>query len=124
MIAKNPRDVGLLMREQRRKLGLDQIELARRAGVSRQWVIEVEKGKARAEIGLVLRALGVLGLAVDVSESARASRGSAASARMDLDAVIERARAFGGVLPRATTQPRTGKSSSKLAGAREKAKRR
>ena len=106
MIAKNPRDIGLLMREQRRKLGLDQSELARRAGVSRQWIIEVEKGKARAEIGLVLRVLGVLGLTVDLREAAVAPRSASAPARMDLDAVIERARAFGGVLPRATT-PKT-----------------
>jgi HTH-type transcriptional regulator / antitoxin HipB len=91
MIARNSQDVGLLMREQRRKLGLDQGELARRARVSRQWVVEVERGKARAEIGLVLRALGVLGLTLDIQqEEPRARVG--ASAPINLDAIIDQAR--------------------------------
>ena len=52
----NAIDIGLIIRERRRKLGLDQGELARRIKVSRQWVLEVEKGKPRAKIGFVLRA--------------------------------------------------------------------
>ena len=34
------------------QLGLDQAELAEKAGTSRKWLIEVEQGKPRAEIGL------------------------------------------------------------------------
>ena len=60
MLARNATDIGLIMRERRRKLGLDQGELARRIKVSRQWIVEIEKGKPRAEIGLVLRALDAL----------------------------------------------------------------
>jgi HTH-type transcriptional regulator / antitoxin HipB len=95
MIAKNPTDLGLLMREQRRKRGLDQQELARRARVSRQWVIEVERGKAGAEVGLVLRALGVLGLTLDIQEERPRVTDPRARPALDLDAVIERARAGG-----------------------------
>lgn len=62
MNLRNPTDVGLLVRQRRRELGLDQAGLAERIGVSRQWVVEIEAGKARAEIGLVLRALRALGL--------------------------------------------------------------
>jgi HTH-type transcriptional regulator / antitoxin HipB len=123
MIAKNPRDVGLLMREQRRKLGLDQGELARRARVSRQWVIEVEQGKARAEVGLVLRALGVLGLTLDIQEERQRVAHDGAPAPIDLDAIIERARADGGGragVARLRSAPSSKKKSGKLKQARPK----
>jgi HTH-type transcriptional regulator / antitoxin HipB len=92
MIAKTPREIGLLLRERRRQLGLDQQELAKRAGTSRQWIIEVEKGKARAEVGLVMRALAVLGLSLDVRPSEPRRAHDQAAPPFDLDAVIERAR--------------------------------
>jgi HTH-type transcriptional regulator/antitoxin HipB len=66
MLVRNPIDIGLVIRERRRKLNLDQEELARRVKVSRQWIVEVEKGKPRAEIALVLRTLDTLGLALSV----------------------------------------------------------
>lgn len=66
MLARTPTDLGNLIREQRRKLGLDQRALAERVGVSRQWIVEVEGGKPRAEIGLVLRTLTALGLELEV----------------------------------------------------------
>ena len=50
-------DVGALIRERRTKLGMDQIELAKKAGTSRKWLVEVEQGKPGAEIGLILRTL-------------------------------------------------------------------
>jgi HTH-type transcriptional regulator/antitoxin HipB len=64
MNLRNAIDVGLVIRERRRALGLDQATLAQRIGVSRQWVVEIERGKPRAEVALVLTALRVLGLAV------------------------------------------------------------
>lgn len=66
MLARTPTDLGNLIREQRRKLSLDQRALAERVGVSRQWIVEVEGGKPRAEIGLVLRTLSALGLELEV----------------------------------------------------------
>jgi HTH-type transcriptional regulator/antitoxin HipB len=57
-------DIGLVLRERRRALGLDQATLAKRIGASRQWVVEIERGKPRAEIGLVLAAFRALGLSL------------------------------------------------------------
>ena len=97
MLARTAIDLGLIIRERRRKLGLDQRELAARNGASRQWVIEIEKGKPRAEIGLLLLALEALGLGLFVEDRARplavdeASQ-NLASWNIDIDAVIEKAR--------------------------------
>ncbi len=41
---------------------LDQAALAEMIGVSRLWVNQVERGKPGASLGLVLRALGALGV--------------------------------------------------------------
>ena len=55
-------ELGLAVRGRRKEMGLDQAELARRVGVTRQWVIDIEKGKPRAELELVMRALHALEL--------------------------------------------------------------
>jgi HTH-type transcriptional regulator/antitoxin HipB len=55
-------DLGLAIRDRRRVMRVSQAELARRAGVSRQWILAVEKGRPGAELGLVLRTLRALGL--------------------------------------------------------------
>lgn len=86
-----PADLGLLIREERRRQGLDQKTLAVRVGVSRQWIIEVEKGKPGAPIGLVLRTLRVLGVTLRAGDTA--GPGSTAGSGVDLDAIVERARA-------------------------------
>lgn len=54
---RTPTDVGALVRDRRQRLGWKQEDLARRVGVSRQWVVGVEKGKPGAELGLVLQTL-------------------------------------------------------------------
>jgi HTH-type transcriptional regulator/antitoxin HipB len=95
MIVRTPTELGLLVRERRRALGLDQQELATKVGVSRLWVIEIEKGKPRAEVGLVLRTLLALGLDLDVSAERAATptklRAKAISAP-DIDAIVRNAR--------------------------------
>jgi DNA-binding XRE family transcriptional regulator len=48
-----------------------QQELASRAGVSRQWIVALERAKPTTELGLVLKTLAVLGLKIDVRELAR-----------------------------------------------------
>lgn len=91
-------DFGLVIRERRRKLGLDQLSLAKRVGVSRQWIIAIEKGKQRAEIGLLLRTLRALDLVltVDDGEGSVAETPSAVSAAdIDINAIIERAKGQG-----------------------------
>jgi HTH-type transcriptional regulator/antitoxin HipB len=84
-------DIGAIIRERRRKLGLDQGALARRVGVGREWIVEVEKGKPRAGIELVLRTLTALGLSFVVSEKA-APRARKAVSTIDLDRIVDSAR--------------------------------
>lgn len=70
--------------------GLGQDDPAKRVRVSRQWIIEAEKGKPRLELGLVLRTLDALGLALRTDDTS--VPGSAAVtpvAAVDLQAVIE-----------------------------------
>ncbi len=62
MRIRTPADLGTLIRSTRKKLQLDQSTLAKKIGVSRLWLVEIEKGKPRAEIGLVLRTLDALGI--------------------------------------------------------------
>ncbi|MBW4026187.1 MAG: helix-turn-helix transcriptional regulator [Acidobacteria bacterium] len=60
-------DLGAFIRERRVKLAMDQSGLAEKAGTSRKWIVEVEQGKPRAEIGLVLRTLKALGVSLDLA---------------------------------------------------------
>jgi HTH-type transcriptional regulator/antitoxin HipB len=59
-------DLGAFIRERRTKLGMDQAALAKKAGTSRKWLVEVEQGKPGAEIGLILRTLKSLEISIDV----------------------------------------------------------
>jgi HTH-type transcriptional regulator/antitoxin HipB len=93
MQVRTDRDLGVLIRDRRRELGLDQATLAAQAEVSRQWIVGVEKGRPRAEVALLLRTLRVLGIELNATVA-----GSPASYRalhaglVDIDAVIDRAR--------------------------------
>ncbi|MDB4947751.1 MAG: putative DNA-binding protein [Gemmatimonadetes bacterium] len=90
-----PKDLGIRMRDQRLSLRISQASLARSVGVSRSWVIKVERGNPGAEVGLVLKALRALDLTVDVrpgSSSVTPGDGSGGIASPDLAAILERAR--------------------------------
>jgi HTH-type transcriptional regulator / antitoxin HipB len=89
MRIKTSRDLGLLIRDQRRAMGIRQEDLAKKIGVSRSWLIGVEQGKPRAEIGLVLRAATALGLTMDVKGVARDTERPPAS---NIDAIVHAAR--------------------------------
>jgi y4mF family transcriptional regulator len=93
MLIRTPADLGAAIRDRRRQLGLDQASLAERIGVSRQWVIAIERGRSRAEVGLVLRALTALGLRLDTADAtASQSRKAAAAPKVDIDAIVNAAR--------------------------------
>lgn len=66
MKIRNTRDLGLLFRERRVRLGLSQAEVANRIGASRHWVMALEAGKSTVEAGLVLNALSAIGLLLDL----------------------------------------------------------
>jgi len=84
---KSPVDLGNVIRQRRKSLNWDQARLASESGVSRQWVVDIEKGKPRAELQLVLRVMNVLGLRLSADEP-----GTDRNRRMhhapDIDAVV------------------------------------
>jgi DNA-binding XRE family transcriptional regulator len=102
----NAATIGALVRDTRTAAGLTQTELANRISASRFWVSEFEKGKPSAELGLALKALHALGLAVQIEpmraapDSARPTTHRANSGHADLGAVIAH-----------TTLPKTARSS-------------
>ncbi len=64
MILYAAKDLGALVRDRRRHLGITQQDLADKVGVSRVWVVAMEKGKPSARMGLVLQTLKQLGVAL------------------------------------------------------------
>jgi len=97
MRIRTPADLGALIRDHRTKLGLDQKSLAQKVGVSRQWIVEVEKGKPRAAIGLLLRTIGALDIALDAEkEGSRRPKDRSlsydADTHVDIDSIVASAR--------------------------------
>ena len=92
MFIRTPLDLGLAIRERRRRLGLNQSDLASRVGVGRQWIVAIEQGKARAELGLVLRTLAALDLRLSVDDDEASARREGALPPIDIDAVVEAAK--------------------------------
>jgi HTH-type transcriptional regulator/antitoxin HipB len=90
MLIRTPTDLGAVIRDRRRRRGLNQEALAQKLGVSRQWVVEVEKGKPRAEVGLVLRALAALGVALSLATTDTAASDVIPGA--DIDQILDEAR--------------------------------
>lgn len=66
-------EVGTVLRDARRRLGMTQAQLAESLGVSRAWVVAVESGSPNARLDLVLRALQWVDLVVDVSRDEAAA---------------------------------------------------
>ena len=92
MIIRTPVELGATIRDRRRKLQLGQRDLAEKVGVSRQWLIEVEKGKAGAEIGLIFRTLAALNITLRASDERGLPAKKPAANAVDIDAVIAKAR--------------------------------
>jgi HTH-type transcriptional regulator / antitoxin HipB len=69
MRIRTPREIGLLVRDRRKQIGVTQAALAERVGASREWIRQLEAGKAGLELGLTLRALGSLGLVIDARDA-------------------------------------------------------
>jgi HTH-type transcriptional regulator/antitoxin HipB len=93
MLLRTPHDIGALIRQRRHELGIDQRSLAERAGVSRLWIIEIEAGKPRAALALVLRTLDVLGVRLTAEEpKTKKSRSLVVPPAPDIDAIVRAAR--------------------------------
>ncbi|MDP9094574.1 MAG: helix-turn-helix domain-containing protein [Actinomycetota bacterium] len=91
MRATTPRELGLLVRTRRHDLRLSQQDLANRARVSRPWLVAVEAGHPRAELGKLLALLGELGLTLDLSPTQTVGPHEAGIQPrvVDLDALLE-----------------------------------
>ncbi len=88
---RSPADIGALFRDRRKALGLDQAALASKVGVSRLWINQVEQGKPGANLGLVLRTLATLDIALSIAPQKDVKSDDAVTAP-DIDAVIDAAR--------------------------------
>ena len=86
MIIKTAKEIGLLVREQRKSRGWTQDIFAQKLGVSRLWVVQMEQGKSTAQIGLVLRALNELGLPMQIDLNPKDETKSPGF--IDLDSII------------------------------------
>jgi HTH-type transcriptional regulator / antitoxin HipB len=90
MKVRTAADLGAFIRERRVKLGMDQSDLSEKTGTSRKWIVEVEQGKPRAEIGLVLRTLKALGVSLDIVVD-RTQKASVAddSGKVDINNILD-----------------------------------
>src|SRR5688572_16654857 len=85
---RSAEQLGSAIRLTRKEKSISQSALAERLGVERKWVLRLEAGNPRAELGLVLKALEVLGIRVSLGHRPGGKLPQAASSR--LDAVFER----------------------------------
>ena len=92
MRIRTPKDIGALIRESRRTLGLDQGELAKKVGVSRLWINQVERGKPGASLGLVLRTLTAVRAEVIADTGERPTDAAKIIVTPDINAIVDAAR--------------------------------
>ncbi len=88
MLIKTPADIGALIKDARLKAGLSQHDLAQMLKTSQGWVSEIERGKPTAELGMVLKAINVLGINLDSRPAG--VQPSTARPRVGIAAVLER----------------------------------
>ncbi len=93
MLVHSINDLAAAIRGGRLRAGLSQEQVAARAGVSRQWVGELERGKPTAELGLVLGLLDALELNIELEDRGGAGRPTAS---VDLDGMLEKYRGHEG----------------------------
>jgi HTH-type transcriptional regulator / antitoxin HipB len=92
MMIRTPADLGTLIRNTRKKLRLHQSNLAKKIGVSRLWLVEIEKGKHRAEIGLVLRTLDALRITLSAATTSEKPPSKSPQRVVDIDQIVAAAR--------------------------------
>jgi HTH-type transcriptional regulator/antitoxin HipB len=86
----NPEQLGAAIRLKRKEKSLTQSQLAKLLGAERKWVLHLESGNSKAEIGLVLRAIEVLGLRASLGEKGQPGRGRHNLKTPRLDEVFQR----------------------------------
>jgi HTH-type transcriptional regulator/antitoxin HipB len=93
MTIRTPAELGTLIRNTRQKLKLNQASLSKKIGVSRLWLNEIEHGKPRAEIGLVLRTLAALNITLTATKVEKRNASRNDQSAVDIDKIIVAARA-------------------------------
>jgi y4mF family transcriptional regulator len=73
----SPNDIGNLIRETRKNLGVTQKELALTSGTGLRFIIDLEKGKETCEIGKALTVLQTLGIKLTLTPPPSKQEGSA-----------------------------------------------
>ena len=69
MWAQSAAEIGKIVAMARRQRGLTQAQLARAAGVTQNWLSEIERGKDTAQIGRILRILSFLSVRLEVGDA-------------------------------------------------------
>jgi HTH-type transcriptional regulator/antitoxin HipB len=82
--------LGAAIRLRRKEKGLTQSQLAQLLGAERKWVINLEGGNSKAEIGLVLRAIEALNMRVSLIDGDKERSGGASGDASSLDDVFRR----------------------------------
>jgi HTH-type transcriptional regulator/antitoxin HipB len=81
---RSAEQLGMTIRLKRKEKGLSQNRLAELLGVERKWVLRVEAGNAKAELGLVLKTLNALGLRASLSDHPQSHKHrDASTSRLD-----------------------------------------
>jgi HTH-type transcriptional regulator / antitoxin HipB len=70
-ILRNAEQLGTTIRLKRKEKGFSQSKLADLLGVERKWVLRLEAGNPKAELGLVLKTLDALNLRALLSDEDR-----------------------------------------------------
>ena len=65
----NASTLGAALRHYRREAGLSQAELAERAGITRQYLLELERGKETEQVRRLLRVLRQLGVRMTLDKA-------------------------------------------------------
>ena len=66
-LRQTPQDIGKMIRDTRKRLGVTQRTLALTSGTGLRFVIDLEKGKETCEIGKALTILHTLGIKVTLT---------------------------------------------------------
>jgi HTH-type transcriptional regulator/antitoxin HipB len=72
-MARTTRTLAAELRHRREELGLTQAAVAGLAGVSREYVVRLESGKLRSEIGSMMRVVRALGCELTLSVDPRST---------------------------------------------------
>ncbi|WP_106282242.1 helix-turn-helix domain-containing protein [Geodermatophilus tzadiensis] len=81
-------DLGNAIRAARLRKGLTQLEVARRAGLSRQWLAGLERGSANPTWDVVLRLAAALEADLTFTDRAETAQQSDRQPQIDLDALL------------------------------------